>query len=102
MISDDITHRDRRSQSSFEGGEYYDRSLDRMAAVAEQTSANEIQSNSEVTAALGNLQGLPAAMAAAVQAGMASVTIVVNESAVGAIGKRVGKQLGSGLRQMVK
>ena len=104
VISDDITHRDRRpsSNSYFEGGEYYDKSLDRMAAVAEQTSANEIQSNSEVTAALGNLQGLPAAMAAAVQAGMASVTIVVNESAVGAIGKRVGKQLGSGLRQMVK
>lgn len=102
VISDDIVHRDRRSQNTFEGGEYYDRSLERMAAVAEQTSANEIQSNSEVTAALGNLQGLPAAMAAAVQAGMASVTIVVNESAVGAIGRKVGKQLGSGLRQMVK
>ena len=67
--------------------------LERMAAVAEQTSANEIQSNSEVVATLSSLQGLPAQVAAAVQAGMSSVTIVISEGAVGEIGRRGGRSM---------
>lgn len=67
--------------------------LERWASVAEQTSANEIQSNSEVVATLSSLQGLPAQVAAAVQAGMSSVTIVISEGAVGEIGRRGGRSM---------
>ncbi len=67
--------------------------LARMTSVAEQTSANEIQSNSEVVATLSSLQGLPAQVAAAVQAGMSSVTIVISEGAVGEIGRRGGRSM---------
>lgn len=67
--------------------------LARMTSVAEQTSANEIQSNSEVVATLSSLQGLPAQVAAAVQAGMSAVTIVISEGAVGEIGRRGGRSM---------
>ena len=96
---DDVIHTDRRNQQTFE---QYSASMDRMAAVTEQASASEIKANSEVAAAIGNLDGLPAAMSAAVQAGMANVTIVISEGAVGAIGRKVGRNLGTAVAEMVK
>lgn len=96
---DDVIHTDRRNQQTFE---QYSASMDRMAAVTEQASASEIKANSEVAAAIGNLDGLPAAMSAAVQAGMSNVTIVISESAVGAIGRKVGRNLGTAVAEMVK
>lgn len=98
-IGDEIIHKDRRSIQTFD---QYTASLDRMAAVTEQASASEIQSNSEVAAAIGNLDGLPAAMSAAVQAGMANVTIVIGESAVRAIGQKAGKTMGNQVQAMLK
>lgn len=74
----------------------------RMTQTMEDSFAGQRQSNSEVTAALGNLEGLPAAMSAAVQAGMANVTIVISEGAVGAIGRRAGKTFGNALQSLVK
>ena len=74
----------------------------RMTQTLEDSFAGQQQSNSEVTAALGNLEGLPAAMSAAVQAGMANVTIVISEGAVGAIGRRAGRTFGNALQALVK
>ncbi len=75
--------------------------LARMTQTLEDSFSGQQQSNSEVTAALGNLEGLPAAMAQAVQAGMSSVTLVISEGAVGAIGRKVGKSLGRSLEGLV-
>lgn len=74
----------------------------RMTQTLEDSFAGQQQSNSEVTAALGNLEGLPAAMSAAVQAGMSNVTIVIGESAIGAIGRRTGKMFGNAVQALVK
>ena len=74
----------------------------RMTQTMEDSFAGQQQSNSEVTAALGNLEGLPAAMSAAVQAGMSNVTIVISESAVGAIGRKVSGSMGRTLAGLVK
>ena len=74
----------------------------RMTQTLEDSFAGQQQSNSEVTAALGNLEGLPAAMSAAVQAGMANVTIVIGEGAVGEIGRRAGRTFGNALQALVK
>ena len=74
----------------------------RMTQTLEDSFAGQQQSNSEVTAALGNLEGLPAAMSAAVQAGMANVTIVISEGAVGAIGRKVGRSIGNQVQALVK
>lgn len=76
--------------------------LSRMTQTLEDSFAGQQQSNSEVTAALGNLEGLPAAMSAAVQAGMSNVTIVISENAVGAIGRKVSGSLGRSLAGLVK
>lgn len=76
--------------------------LSRMTQTLEDSFAGQQQSNSEMTAAIGNLEGLPAAVSAAVQAGMSNVTIVISEGAVGAIGRRTGKQFGNALQALVK
>ena len=75
---------------------------DRITSKYEESAANQIQSNSEMTAAAGELKGLPAAVAAAVVNGMNGVTIVIGESAVGAIGRRIGGSLASGVRALTK
>ena len=67
-----------------------------------QSAAGQAQSNSEVAAAITGLTGLPAAMSAAVQAGMANVTIIISEGAVGAIGRRAGKTFGNAVQALVK
>jgi len=92
-----------RQENSY-GNDYWQvpEYLDRVARVTESTSMNEVQSNSEVTAALGNLEGLPAAMSAAVQAGMANVTIVVSEGAIGAIGRRTAQTLGNAVQAALR
>ena len=74
----------------------------RMTQTMEDSFAGQRQSNSEVTAALGNLEGLPAAVSAAVQAGMSNVTIIISEGAVGAIGRRTGKQFGNAVQALLK
>lgn len=98
-IGDEVIHKDRRTIQTFD---QYTASMDRMAAVTEQASTSEIQANSEMTAAIGNLEGLPAAVAAAVQAGMASVTIVIGESAVSAIGRRTAQTLGNAVQAALR
>ena len=98
-IGDEVIHKDRRTIQTFD---QYTASMDRMAAVTEQASASEIQANSEMTAAIGNLEGLPAAVAAAVQAGMSNVTIVIGEGAVGAISRRISGSMARNVVAMTK
>lgn len=98
-IGDEVIHKDRRTIQTFD---QYTASMDRMAAVTEQASASEIQANSEMTAAIGNLEGLPAAVAAAVQAGMSNVTIVIGEGAVGAISRRISGNMARNVVAMTK
>ena len=95
----EVVHKDRRGQTTFDD---YSASLDRMIAATETASASEIQANSEMTAAIGNLEGLPAAVAAAVQAGMSNVTIVIGEGAVGAIGRRISGSMARNVVAMTK
>ena len=96
---DEVVHKDRRGQTTFDD---YSASMDRMIAATETASASEIQANSEMTAAIGNLEGLPAAVAAAVQAGMSNVTIVIGEGAVGAIGRRISGSMARNVVAMTK
>ena len=49
-----------------------------------------------------NQQAYQQALAAAVQAGMSHVTIVISEAAVGAIGRRTGKQFGNQVQALLK
>ena len=96
---DEVVHKNRRGQTTFDD---YSASMDRMIAATETASASEIQANSEMTAAIGNLEGLPAAVAAAVQAGMSNVTIVIGEGAVGAIGRRISGSMARNVVAMTK
>ena len=67
-----------------------------------QSAAGQTQSNTEVAAAITGLTGLPAAISAAVQAGMSQVTIVISEEAVGTIGRKVGRSIGNQVQALVK
>lgn len=100
-ISDEIIHTDRRGKNSADIHALED-NLDRMTSEMTQSVAGQTQSNSEVAAAITGLTGLPAAMSAAVQAGMSNVTIVIGESAIGAIGRRTGKMFGNAVQALVK
>lgn len=76
--------------------------IDKMSRTIEESFAGQSQSNSEMTAAANELKGLPAAVGAAVRSGMSGVTIVINESAVGAIGRRIGGNMANNVAAMVK
>lgn len=76
--------------------------IDKMTRTIDESFATQTQSNSEMTAAANDLKGLPAAVATAVQNGMSSVTIVISESAVGAIGRKVSGALARTVAGAVK
>ena len=78
--------------------------IERMANEAEKTNANteRIAQNSVTSADIQTLSGLPAAVAQAVVAGMSTVTIVINEAAVDAIGDRVNAGWGGQIYEMTK
>lgn len=99
-ISDEVIHRDRRAVN--DSARALEDSLGRMSSEMTQSAAGQAQSNSEVAAAITGLTGLPAAIGAAVQAGMSQVTIVISEAAVGAIGRKAGKSIGNQVQALVK
>ena len=98
---DEVVHKDRRGQSTFED---YSDSLNRMAAAAEQTNTNtqQIAQNSVTGADIRTLTGLPAAVASAVRSGMAGVTIVISDGAISSIGRRTGRMLGDQVKMLTK
>ena len=100
-ISDEIIHKDRRGYGTSDIHALED-NLDRMSSEVTQSAAGQAQSNTEVAAAITGLTGLPAAISQAVQAGMSHVTIVISEAAVGAIGRKTGKQFGNTVQALLK
>lgn len=100
-ISDEIIHKDRRGYGTGDIHALED-NLDRMSSEVTQSAAGQAQSNTEVAAAITGLTGLPAAISQAVQAGMSHVTIVISEAAVGAIGRKAGKNIGNQVQALVK
>ena len=98
---DEVIHKDRRGVSTFDD---YSDSLNRMASEAAQTSANteRIAQNSVTSADIQTLTGLPAAVAQAVTAGMASVKIVIGAGAVDAIGDKVNRRMAGQVQAMVQ
>ena len=100
-ISDEIIHKDRRGYGTSDIHALED-NIDRMSSEVTQSAAGQAQSNTEVAAAITGLTGLPAAISQAVQAGMSHVTIVISEAAVGAIGRKTGKQFGNTVQALLK
>lgn len=78
--------------------------MDRMAQEASETSANtqHISQNSVTSADIQTLTGLPAAVATAVENGMARVQIIIGAGAVDAIGARIGGSIGGQVVAMTK
>lgn len=88
---------------------YYAEPMDRMTQVAGEMTGQVgtmTQANADMTAAVTDLNNLPAnlqtAITNAVIAGMNSVTIVINEGAVSAIGERVSYGWGGKVQAMTK
>lgn len=88
---------------------YYAEPMDRMTQVAGEMTGqvgNMTQANADMTAAVTDLNNLPANLQAAITnaviAGMNSVTIVINEGAVSAIGERVSYGWGGKVQAMTK
>ncbi len=75
--------------------------IDKMTRTVEESFSGQAQSNSEMTAAANDLKGLPAAVSAAVRSGMSGVTIIINESAVSAIGRKVGSSMARGVHALL-
>lgn len=75
--------------------------IDKMTRTVEESFSGQAQSNSEMTAAANDLKGLPAAVSAAVRSGMSGVTIIINDSAVSAIGRKVGSSMARGVQALL-
>ena len=95
-----IFHRDRRRGTQFQGGEVIEdnrltNALDRMnAAIGETNQTNQMVAQNSLTPAdIASFNGLPAQIAAAVQAGVASIQITINASAVDAMAPRMGRTM---------
>ena len=99
-IGDEVIHKDKRAVN--DSAKALEESLGRMSSEMTQSAAGQTQSNTEVAAAITGLTGLPAAISAAVQAGMSQVTIVISEEAVGTIGRKVGRSIGNQVQALVK
>lgn len=88
---------------------YYAEPMDRMTQVAGEMTGQVgtmTQANADMTAAVTDLNNLPAnlqtAVANAIITGMSSVSIVINEGAVSAIGERVSYGWGGKVQAMTK
>lgn len=75
--------------------------IDKMTRTVQESFSGQAQSNSEMTAAANDLKGLPAAVATAVRSGMSGVTIIINDSAVSAIGRKVGSSMARGVHALL-
>ena len=95
-----IFHRDRRRGTQFQGGDVIEdnrltNALDKMnATIGETNQTNQMVAQNSLTPAdIASFNGLPAQIAAAVQAGVASIQITINAGAVDAMVPRVGKTM---------
>lgn len=102
-----IFHRDRRSGTEFQSGEVIDgrvaNAMDRMNTLIGETNQTNrtIAQNSLTPADINAFTGLPAQISAAVRSGMSGVTIIINDSAVSAIGRKVGSSMARGVQALL-
>ena len=78
--------------------------LEQMTSLANQTTqaSQTIQQNSLTSTDIQNFNSLPGQVAAAVQSAISNINIVINQSAVDTIGRRVGSNVGNTVKALTK
>ena len=78
--------------------------LEQMTSLANQTTqaSQTIQQNSLTSTDIQNFNSLPGQVAAAVQSAISHINIVINQSAVDTIGRRVGSNVGNTVKALTK
>ena len=98
-----VIHKDRRTGEIIDSSRLTN-SIDRMNEIIGETNQTNqmVAQNSLTPADISAFNGLPAQIAAAVQAGVASIQITINASAVDAMVPRVGRTMYDNVVQYVK